>query len=347
MIKVNKLLITLFVCTIATTLQAVKVEVMPTVGKAFKASDDSLKDDEILYGVRGTIFLNEEVAVQAAVEASTDNQIKNHPGAKSDLERVSANIIYEKDFGSRIRPYAIIGVGNESTHGVIAPTTGDGSQGFINAGAGLKFGLSKHIDLVTEARWLKKLTNDDDDLIATIGIGVNTGSSKKGAPEVAAAAIPSVTATSDVQNAINLAEFRKLSQKKAVAEAASKPEVVETVTTVTPAVVEQSVPADAVVIEEDATVTTTDVAESTYVEEDASAVDGYYVQMAALFKGKGESLIKRLEQKNYPYVIHNVMRGGKEATLILVGPYKSRLEASVATKYLKRLKRDAFIYHVN
>jgi cell division septation protein DedD len=342
MIKVNKLLMTLLVCSIATSLQAVKLEVMPTVGKAFKAEDDSLKDDEILYGVRGTVFLNEEIAVQAALETSTDNEIKNHPGAKTDIERVSANIIYEKDLGSRIRPYGIIGVGNETTHGLTAPSTGDGSQGFINAGAGLKFGLSKHIDLVTEARWLRKLTNDDNDIIATIGLGVNTGSSKCAAP---VAAVPSVTETSDVQNAINLAEFRKLSQKKATEAVVKKPTVVETVTTTTHAVVEESVPADAIVLDEDATVTET--VETSFVEEAPASEDGYYVQMAALFKGNGESLIRRLEQKNYPYVIHNVTRGGKKATLILVGPYHSKLEASVASKYLKRLKKDAFIYHMN
>jgi len=344
MIKVNNLLITLLVCSIATSLYAVKIEVMPTVGKAFNAEDDSLKDDEILYGVRGTVFLNEEVAVQAALEASTNNEIKNHHGAKTDLERVSANIIYEKDLGSRIRPYGIIGVGNETTHGLTAPSTGDGSQGFINAGAGLKFGLSKHIDLVTEARWLRKLTNNDDDIIATVGLGVNTGSSKCVAPTPD---VPSVTETSDVQNAINLAEFRKLSQKKATETVIQKPTVVETVTTTTPAVVEESIPADAIVLEEDATVAEAQPVETSYVEEAPASEDGYYVQMAALFKGNGESLIKRLEQKNYPYVKHNVTKGAREATLILVGPYSTKLEASIASKYLKRLKKDAFIYHMN
>jgi hypothetical protein len=42
-----------------------------------------------------------------------------------------------------------------------------------------------------------------------------------------------------------------------------------------------------------------------------------------------------------------VDKGGKEATLVLVGPYTSKVEAGVAMKYLKRLKGDAFIYHMN
>mgnify|MGYP000138417144 CR=1 FL=1 len=69
--------------------------------------------------------------------------------------------------------------------------------------------------------------------------------------------------------------------------------------------------------------------------------------MAALFKGKGESLTNRLEQKDYHYVLHNVEKRGKEATLVLVGPYESRVEAGVAMKYLKRLKSDSFIYRMN
>ncbi len=356
MIQVNKLLTALLVSAIATSSYAVKVEVMPTVGKAvYRVDKDSLKDDEILYGVRGTVFLNDEVGVQAAYEGSTSNEVgtaaQRAAGARTDIERVSANVVYEKDLGSRIRPYGIIGVGNESTHGLIAPAGNNGSQGFVNVGAGLKFGISKHVDLVTEAKWIRKLSNNDDDLVATVGLGINTGSSTKPACKV-----PSIQATSDVQNAINLAEFRKISNKNAVQQVAKK-EVVETVATMSPAVVEpvvvaeDNIPADAIVLDEDATVSDTSV-ETSFVEqptaiEESASEDGYYVQLAALFKGDGRALTNRLEQKNYHYVLHNVDRGRRTATLILVGPYQSQAEANVARKYLKRLKKDAFIYHMN
>jgi cell division septation protein DedD len=318
---------------------------MPTVGKAFKAENDLLKDDEILYGVRGTVFLNDQVAVQAAYESSTDNEVGNL-GAKTDLERVSANIVYEMNPNKRIRPYGIVGVGNESTHGLTAPSLNQGSQGFVNVGAGLKFGLSKRIDLVTEARWIRKLSNNDDDIIATIGLGINTGSTASNAKSVDK--IPSVAATSDVQNAINLAEFRKLSEKKKE-QTQPQTQVVEHIATVESAatvVPEESIPANAIILGEDEAVVSieSDVVETV---EPLATDNGYYVQMAALFKGKGESLTNRLESKDYHYVLHNVEKRGKEATLILVGPYESRVEANVAKKYLKRLKKDAFIYHVN
>jgi len=339
------MLVALLACCITTTVYAVKIEIMPTVGKAFKASQDRMEDTEILYGVRGTVFLNDEIAVQASLETSNDNavgtSIQKANGAKTDLERVSANIIYEKNTGKRIRPYAMVGVGNESTHGLVAPKGNDGSQGFVNLGAGLKFGITKKVDLVTEARWIRKLSNNDDDIIATVGLGVNTGSSAK-----AASAIPSVTATSDVQNAINLAEFRKISEQKKV-----QTQVVESVvSTIEPVVMmEEAIPADAIILDEDATI---DTAEAVVYEEDAvveqvASDSGYYIQMAALFEGTGEALTNRLESKDYPYVLHNVEKRGREATLVLVGPYESRVEAAVAIKYLKRLKSDAFIYHMN
>lgn len=338
MIQVNKLLTTLLISVMATSAYAVKIEVMPTVGKAvYKAKDDTLKDDEILYGIRGAVFLNDQVGVQAAYEASTSNEVGTL-GAETDIERVSANIIYEMNHGKRIRPYGIIGVGNESTHGLTAPALNQGSQGFVHAGAGLKFGITKRVDLITEAKWMRKLSNNDDDVIATIGLGVNTGSSVK-----PAAQIPSVQATTDIQNAINLAEFRKISEK-GVTQKITQTEVVEKVAAIEPAVVE-TIPADAIIIDEEIT----DIVENEFIEEMAAPTseDGFYIQMAALFKGDGKVLTDRLEQKDYHYVLHNVERRGKTATLILVGPYQSKVEANIARGYLKRLKKDAFIYHMN
>jgi cell division septation protein DedD len=332
-IKVNKLVSALVLCSLATSLHAVKLEVTPTVGKAFKTDSDSLKDDELLYGVRGTVFLNNEVGIQAVYEASTSNQLRNSGGAETDIERVSLNAIYEKDTGKRVRPYILLGMGNESTHGSVAPKQNDGSQGFINAGAGLKFGLTRRVDVVTEAKWIRKLSNNDDDIIASVGLGINTGSNKPKAPSV-----PSVNATSEVQNALNLAEFRKLSKEKAQTTVAP---VQESVVVAEPLeVVEEGIPDNAIILDDSA------VMESAVIEPAASD-SGYYVQMAALFQGDGHSLTNRLEQKDYPYVLHNVTKGSREATLVLVGPYESRTEASVALGHLKRLKSDAFVYFMN
>jgi cell division septation protein DedD len=112
-------------------------------------------------------------------------------------------------------------------------------------------------------------------------------------------------------------------------------------------VVDEGIPADAIILDESAIVDQP----ATFVEDEviqpAASDSGYYVQMAALFQGDGSALTSRLEQKDYPYVLHNVTKGSREATLVLVGPYESRTEASVALGHLKRLKSDAFVYFMN
>ncbi|MCH9814132.1 MAG: outer membrane beta-barrel protein [Epsilonproteobacteria bacterium] len=330
MIKVNKSFTALFLFTLATSLFAVKFEITPTIAKAVvKADKDSLEDTEVLYGVRASAYLNDQVAIQASLESSQDNTMSDT--GKTDIERYALNVMYDMNNGKRVHPYTIVGVGAEKTHRVATPATNDDSQGFINAGAGLKFDISDRINLMTEAKWQRKLENDDDDIIATVGVGVKLGSTaKKAAP------IPSVTETSDIDNAINLAEFRKLYSDANGTKEENNSSKVAVVTPVE--VVQES--------QEVAIAETIPFVEEEILEP-AVTQSGYYVQMAALFKGNGEVLTNRLEQKDYPYVLHATNRGGKDATLVLVGPYESRVEANVARGYLKRLKSDAFIYHMN
>jgi opacity protein-like surface antigen/cell division septation protein DedD len=354
MIKVDKFFATLAFVTIASSLQAIQFEVTPTVSKAFNADKDSLKDDEVLYGVRGNLYFNKEVALQLGLEASTENEMSDK--GKTDIERGLINIVYEKDLGNRFKPYTIVGGGYERVHRESDPKTNDDSQAFINLGVGLKYDITKRINLMTEARWLKKLENNDEDIIATVGLGMKIGSIKNNRH------IPSVTETTPAQNAISLAKFKELQKKgsfnkkpvikKPVITKVVKSAVTETTQT-DRVIVEENIPADAIVLGEnesiDDIVETDNVSsEDTIVENLPAASDsGYYIQLAALFKGKGETITSRLESKNYHYMRKDVQRFGKNATLILVGPYNDRVEANIAMKYLKRLKSDAFIHYIN
>jgi hypothetical protein len=254
----------------------------------------------------------------------------------TDIERVSLNAVYELSNGYKVRPFALAGFGGEKVHR--NSPTNDDSQLFFNLGGGLKFALSDRVDLVGEAKWLRKLENDDNDIIATIGLGIKLGGTTRGASENATPAVPSIQATSEVENAISLEKLREINAQKETSVASVVTESV--VSTVEPVIIEEGLE-EAVYIED------TNFIEDTSVTYDAVSESGYYVQMAAFFEGEGGALPDRLEQKNYPYIFHGVNRKGRDATLILVGPYESRDEAAVAMKYLKRLKRDAFIYHLD
>ncbi len=333
--KVNKILAALLLPALATSAYSVSFEIMPTISKAIAKTDgDPLQDDKIFFGVRGNVYINDNVAIGVGVEASTDNTMSD--GGLTDLERVSLNAVYELNNGYKVRPFALAGFGGEKVHR--SSPTDDDSQLFFNLGGGLKFALSDRIDLITEGKWLRKFENGDNDLIATIGLGIKLGGTTRG-ESVAATTVPSVTETSEVENAISLAKLREINTQKA----SPAPAVVtESVVTVV-----ENVSVEPIIIEEATYVEDTNFIEDTGVTYEAISESGYYVQMAAFFDGDGGALPDRLEQKNYPYIFHSVDRKGRDATLILVGPYESKAEAAVAMKYLKRLKRDAFIYHLD
>ncbi len=325
-------------CIISTSMYAAKVEVIPIVSKAYNADKDSLKDSKTLYGIRGNIFLNEDVAVGASLEVSEDNKMSD--GGLTDINRGAINITYEPNSDKKIHPYAIVGVGGEKVNRVSNPRTNDDSQAFVTVGAGLKFGLNENVDIVTEARWLRKLENNDNDIIATVGLGAKMGESKKRVHHHKNLTTPVVTEASEAENAISLAKLKEIYEKKESLNSIKPTEdVVSTV------VSSSSLDSSEVVVE--------DVVDSEVIVDDTIEVDestpqnGYYVQMAALFNGDGRVLTDRLESKDYPYIRYTTDRGGRDATLILVGPYESKKEARVAIGYLKRLKSDAFIYELN
>jgi cell division septation protein DedD len=214
------------------------------------------------------------------------------------------------------------------------PTTNDDSQVFYNAGVGVKFGLTDRVNLVTEVKGIHKVENDDDDIIGTVGVGVKLGTIEKSRPKC------------DNSQAMSLNEFAKMC--KTAPQAAPMPAPAQKLQS-EPQVVQQSevveqAPVEEVVDEKVKCVVDVQAPETAVeTSESANIPEGFYVQMAALFKGNGEMLTSRLERKKYPYVLYNTERFGKEATLVLVGPYESRKEAAVALRYLKRLSAKAFV----
>ncbi len=319
------------------SIYAAQFEITPTIGKKIANDDVTLDDSKALFGIRGTAFVTPNVGIQGVLESSVNNKTVDHNGGvgDTDIERGALNVVLQAN-GNRVKPYAMAGVGYERTHGISVPTTNDDSQVFYNAGIGLKFGLTDKVNLITEVKGMHKVENDDDDLIGTVGVGVVLGGSASKKPSC------------DEPKALSLDEFAKMCKTKKETPQETPAQVAEPVMQAT-----QTEPPAPVIDEKTAAVTEPVIEENDncVVEVDShsdegtsvSIPEGYYVQMAALFKGNGEVLTAKLERKNYPYVLYNTERFGKEATLVLVGPYETRKEASVALRYLKRLSRKAFI----
>ena len=319
-------------------LSAAKIEITPTVAKQISKKDKTLQDSKVLLGIRGTAFINDNVGIQAVLESSKNNKTLGTGGAygKTDIERGTLNAVYEVT-GHRVRPYGVVGVGYERTHDDSLHTVtnnNDDSQVFYNAGVGVKFGINDNIDLVTEVKGIHKAENGDNDIIGTVGVGVKFGETAQKEPVCAA------------PKALSLQEFAKMCKTPVAKPVTVTPQEVATMPVQQVVATHENVPAQ-MSVQEDQTpencVVEVEADQSVEVPSGDVVPEGSYVQMAALFKGNGDLLTSKLEHKHYPYILHNTKRFGKDATLVLVGPYASAKEAGVALKYLKRLSRKAFI----
>jgi cell division septation protein DedD len=310
---------------------AVEFEITPTVGKMVGPKDTTLNDSKTLMGIRGTAYVTPNVGIQAVAESSLKNRTLG--GGDTDIERGAVNVVLQKPF-EKVTPYVTGGVGYEWTHGNTVKLTNDDSQVFYNAGAGVKVNVNDRVNVMAELKGIHKVENSDDDLIATVGVGMKVGAVAQKAP------------TCQTTKALSLQEFSKMCKTKTVAPApmAEAPVAVTQMQSepqvVSEEVVEEPEVVPGEVLESETCVVETDTESAT---ETADIPEGYYVQMAALFKSSGDILTSKLERKNYPYVIYETSRGSKDVKLVLVGPYQSRKEAKVALRYLKRLSRGAFV----
>ena len=311
-----------------------RVEVTPMLSKKvynYNSGVDAprLDDGELQLGVRANAYLFPKapgISVQAALDASKDNAMGD--GGKTDMERGMLSLQYDiptKGKLSKVTPYVFAGGGYEKLHRTIASQNVD-SQAFYNAGGGLRYSVNDKVDLVGEGRWIRKVEDTDDDALVGVGVGYKFGGTGQAKP-------------------VKGISTKALSMKELAALTPKKVEVVAPVAPVAPAPV--------VVPEEGEVVNTRIEYDSGYVDmcdsstnEDAStvvssAIEGYYVQVIALRKNSPDVIISRLNAKGYDYVL----KGEGNLTRVLVGPYESRSAAKSALRGLKKIRRDAFIYH--
>jgi hypothetical protein len=307
-----------------------RYEVTPYVGKKiYNYSNDKPRfdDGEALIGLKGNVYIKPQVSVQLAAEASKENAMlkTGEPNAWTDLERGMLNVQYDVPTGKRVTPYILGGMGYERLHKSEASTNVD-SQAFYNAGAGLRYNVNKRVDLVAETRVIHKVEDQDTDIIGTVGVGMKFGNERK---------------------ALSLADLKKRTPKVVEpAVAASLAPAVEPAPVVAP-VVEPAAEVIDTRIEYDSGVV--DVCQESISVDDScpsgrdisTDLEGYYVQVIALRKNSPDVIASRLDAKGYTYTF----KEEADLTRVLVGPYESRSAAASALRGLKKIRRDAFIYH--
>lgn len=309
-----------------------KFEITPMVGKKiYNYSDDAahFDDGEALIGLRANAYVTDRVSVQLGGEASKNNRMSD--GGETDLERGMVNVQYDIPARGRVTPFVMAGGGYEKLH----RTTPDNvdSQAFYNAGAGLRYSINKKIDVVAEARAIHKVEDKDDDIIGSIGVGFKYGS-RGGECKAQGISV----------KALSMKELAALTPKKVeedIKPVEAAKEVVEA------EVIDRKFVYDTDYVNMCDGSISNGVANSGSGSDNSNdsgnmtVSDGYYVQVIALRKNSPDVMISRLDKKGYS---HALKQEGS-LTRILVGPYASRAAASKALRSLKRIKKDAFIYH--
>jgi len=98
----------------------------------------------------------------------------NNNGVRdTDVDRFYINGLKEMHIeNSKAIPYVFAGLGYEYVND---KNLGIESQGFFNAGGGLKYSLNEKFRLISEAKAIKKFRDSDLDIVALVGVGMLFG----------------------------------------------------------------------------------------------------------------------------------------------------------------------------
>jgi cell division septation protein DedD len=249
---------------------------------------------------------------------------KKHAGG-TQLDRFYLNGMYEFCGASKLTPYLFGGLGYENVRHESSTLE---SGGFANAGAGLKYQIGENLNLLTEAKAIKKFDNDDLDIVAGVGIGMMFGAA--------------------ATQMVPVSEFE-------IAQPAVVPSIIPAdAPLATPVVIQQSVPAynpmyenlDVVTIDTEGR----DSINSRRTSHRAYNSNGgdYYIQVAALFKNNGanSTYFRKLDAQGLNHQLKNTTVRGKNISLLLVGPYDSKSAANADLGKVKSVERGAFVKRV-
>ncbi len=215
----------------------------------------------------------------------------------TDINRFYINGLHNiKTKYSRLVPYVYGGFGYEHVENELADND---SQGFFNAGGGLKFKVNDRFNLVSDIQGIKKFRSHDFDILGSIGVGYLFGSLFQPEPESLVA-----SGLEDIQPVTPKREIT-------VIKVAPQPLAIAPVM--------------------------------------AAPTGEYYVQMAAGFKTNMETGCKHtkdLRDAGIDYDIKYTTIKGRNAALVVVGPFETKEEAKSQLPSLRRYSKDAFVKRI-
>ena len=197
---------------------------------------------------------------------------------------------------NRLTPYVYSGFGYER---VDNEYNGYKSQGFFDAGMGLKYHITDKVNLLADIQGIKKFKDNDLDILASLGLGFFFGANTQSIPETTAPVVH----------------------------------------------VRPSVPTN-----REITIVKVKQAPRATYRHDTRVMPthrgNYYLQLAAAFKSDLESgchFTDELKQEGIDYEIKYATINGKNASLLVVGPYSSKEEAREDLAKIRKISKNAFI----
>ena len=211
---------------------------------------------------------------------------KSSKSASTDIDRFYINGLHNITTNySRLTPYVYAGFGYERVENEYNDLK---SQGFFDAGLGLKFGITDRVSVLADVQGIKKFRDNDLDVLASLGLGFFFGGASQVAPETE-------------------------------------------VTEVTP--------------EPRREITIVKVKPSTTTVEALPAGD-YYIQLAAAFNSdieKGCHFTDELKKDGIDYQVKYITIKGKNASVLVTGPYASKEDAKEELFKIRKISKDAFV----
>ena len=299
-----------------------------TVAKAKRASDDSGSDD-------GNSNNN----------GTNGSSSGSSQSAGTQLDRFYLNGLYEFCGENRLTPYIFTGLGYENVRHEAYDLE---SGGFFDAGAGLKYQLNEDLNLITEAKALKRFDNSDLDIVAGLGLGMMFGAAASQVTPISEIEI--VQQTPDVTPSI-IPAVAPLATYDEVFPAA--PSSAYDSLDVVPIEEKRGFNTRAVLSEPSHAYDSYDVVpieeKGRYTSTTLTNEGNYYIQVAALFNSNGEdsSYFRRLDAAGLNHQIKETTVRGRDVKLLLVGPYSSDSEARADLRRAKSIEKGAFVKKIN
>lgn len=301
-------------------------EIVPKIGQNF-FDDDSGLDDETSYGVDLNYYLNSQTGLQIGYERISKSKYRWYYPNETDIDRFYLNAVYEPTQYNSLTPYFLAGGGYEKLSKEIGNQK---SQGFLDAGLGVKYSLNPVFDLIAEAKYIKKLDTMDSDVVTNLGMGYKFGTPISSMRQLA-------------QNTANREEFtpkplplpdselqsvnaQMTQEELPMPESKEKDIFKEHKEMKQPALSSKNIPPSP--------------------KQNFANEGEYFIQVGAYALKKPEQrYLNDIIQKGYNVTLHDANVKGRKVTKILIGPYSSYEEAKKILPDIKScITNSAFIY---